>query len=167
MLTPHDQSPGKLPPRQKSLPLLALGLVLALALGGCAQDVPETLITFADARTHPARFIDTGEQGDSVGDILTFDQPLLDVKRQPFGNNSGTCIRTNVGHSFQCQWTLTLPNGTIQVNGREFDQGISTLAISGGTGKYAGISGEMESINNNDGTFTQTLRYRLTPPVRR
>lgn len=160
---PHDQPPRKLNPDRKRLQLVILALVLA----GCAQDKPETLITIADARNSPAHFIDIGEDGDSVGDILTFDQPLLDINRQPIGNNSGTCIRTDVGHSFQCQWTLTLADGTIQVNGREFDQGASTLAISGGTGKYAGITGEMESINNNDGMFTQTLRYRLTPPARK
>jgi hypothetical protein len=80
---------------------------------------------------------------------------------QEIGNNSGTCIRTRVGHSFQCQWTLTLENGSIQVAGREFDLGTSTLSIIGGTGKYSGISGEMESTNNNDGTFTQILHYSI------
>jgi hypothetical protein len=35
------------------------------------------------------------------------------------------------------------------------------IGITGGTGSYAGISGEMTSVNNNDGSFTQTLRYRL------
>ncbi|MEE8342173.1 MAG: hypothetical protein V3R51_00085, partial [Gammaproteobacteria bacterium] len=60
---------------------------------------------------------------------------------------------------FQCQWTLTFENGSIQVAGREFDQGTSAISIVGGTGKYSGITGEMESTNNNDGTFTQTLRY--------
>ena len=135
--------------------------VIALLTAACTQNVTQTLITIADARTSPAEFIDAGEPGDSVGDLLTFDQPLLDEDMQEIGNNSGTCIRTRAAHSFQCQWTLTLANGTIQVAGREFDQGTSTLGITGGTGKYSGISGEMESINNNDGTFTQILRYRL------
>ena len=75
------------------------------------------------------------------------------------GNNSGTCIRTRVGHSLQCQWTLTFENGSIQVAGREFDQGTSVISITGGSGSYAGITGEMTSVNNNDGTFTQSLRY--------
>ena len=118
-----------------------------------------TFVTIADARVNTAQYIDTGEPGDSVGDILTFDQPLLDEDMKKIGNNSGTCVRTRIGHSFQCQWTLTLENGTIQVSGRELDQGTSTLSIVGGTGKYSGISGEMESTNNNDGTFTQTLHY--------
>ena len=130
-----------------------------LVLVACSQETPQTLVTIADARVNTAETIDTGEPGDSVGDILTFDQPLLDKDMKEIGNNSGTCVRTRVGKSFQCHWTLTLENGTIQVSGRELDQGTSTLSIVGGTGKYSGISGEMESTNNNDGTFTQTLNY--------
>ena len=130
-----------------------------LGITSCAQDVPQTLVTIADARVHSANVIDVGEPGDSVGDILTFDQPLLNEQGEQIGNNSGTCIRTRVAHSFQCQWTLTLENGSIQVAGREFDKGTSAIAIVGGTGHYAGITGQMESVNNGDGTFTQTLHY--------
>lgn len=130
------------------------------ALTACAQQATQRLVTIADARQKPAVVTDTGEPGDSVGDILTFDQPLLDEDMNIIGNNSGTCIRTRVAHSFQCEWTLNFHNGSIQVGGREFDQGKSTLSIIGGTGDYAGISGEMDSNNNKDGTFTQTLRYR-------
>jgi len=131
------------------------------SLLACSQQAPQTLITIADAREHPAQFIDTGKPGDSVGDILVFDQPLLNANKNPIGNNSGFCIRTRVAHSFQCQWTLTFGNGSIQVAGREFDQGRSNISIVGGTGEYAGIQGEMISSNNNDGTFTQELSYRM------
>ena len=48
-----------------------------LVMASCTQEVPQTLETIADARIHKAKFIDIGELGDSVGDILTFDQPLL------------------------------------------------------------------------------------------
>lgn len=127
----------------------------------CSQKAPQTLITIADARDKPVQYIDNGEPGDSVGDILTFDQPLLNEDMQEIGNNSGICIRTRVRHSFQCQWTLTFENGSIQIAGREFDQGTSTVSIVGGTGKYSGITGEMESTNNNNGTFTQKLYYSI------
>ncbi len=137
----------------------ALLTAMMLGLAACSQETPQTLVTIADARVNKAQHIDLGKPGDSVGDILTFDQPLLDENMKQVGNNSGKCIRTLVEHSFQCQWTLTFENGSIQVAGREFDQGTSTLSIVGGTGKYSGITGEMESTNNNDGTFTQTLRY--------
>ncbi len=132
-----------------------------LLLVACSPPSPLTLVTIADAREHKADYIDINQPGDSVGDILTFDQPLLDEAMNIIGNNSGICIRTRINHSFQCQWTLTFDNGTIQVAGREFDIGTSVISITGGTGQYSGISGEMESTNNNDGTFTQTLRYSL------
>jgi hypothetical protein len=145
-------------------PLLLTASVLGAA--SCSQENTQKLITIEDARIEPAKFIDTGKPGDSVGDILVFDQPLLDEQHKDIGNNSGSCIRTRVEHSFQCQWTLTLDNGSIQVAGREFDQGISAISIVGGTGSYSGISGDMKSVNNNDGTFTQTLRYRISTPPR-
>ena len=137
--------------------LLAACVLLPAA---CTRETPQTLVTIADARIDKAQFIDIGEPGDSAGDILVFDQPLLDEHQERIGTNSGSCIRTRAGHSFQCSWTLTLENGTIQVAGREFDQGASPISIVGGTGAYSGIRGEMESINNNNGTFTQTLRFR-------
>jgi len=138
-------------------------LIISALLGlvGCTQDRPQTWVTIADARVNKAMFIDIGKPGDSAGDTLTFDQPLLNEDMKEIGNNSGTCIRTRVGHSFQCQWTLTFKDGSIQVAGREHDQGTSTISIVGGTGAYSGISGEMESVNNNNGTFTQTLRYKI------
>lgn len=136
-------------------------LILAALLGltACTQEMPQTWVTIADARVNKATFVDIGSPGDSVGDILTFNQPLLNEDMKEIGTNSGSCVRTLIGHSFQCQWTLTLDNGSIQVAGREHDQGTSTISIIGGTGKYTGISGEMLSVNNNNGTFTQTLRY--------
>jgi cytochrome c553 len=122
----------------------------------------KTLITIADAKTSPAVGLDLGKPGDSIGDQWLFDQPLLDAQRKKIGNNAGVCIRTKVGNSSQCQWTLTLDKGTIQVAGREFDQGSSNIAIVGGTGAYQHIRGELVSFKNADGTYTQTLTYTLT-----
>jgi hypothetical protein len=139
-------------------------VLLTVAVGvvsACSREAPQTLVTIADARTSPARVIDNGEPGDSAGDILVFDQPLLDAQAKTIGNNSGLCLRTDTGHSFQCQWTLSFDDGGIQVAGREFDQGPSILSIVGGTGNYAGIIGEMESRKQDDDTFRQTLRYRM------
>jgi ABC-type amino acid transport substrate-binding protein len=137
----------------------SLSTAAVLALAACSLNTPKTLVTIADARVDAAQFLDLGRPGDSEGDIVIFDQPLLNETMAKIGNNSGTCIRTRAGHSFQCQWTLTLEDGSIQVAGREFDQGTSTVSIVGGTGRYSRIRGEMESVNNDNGTFTQTLRY--------
>lgn len=140
---------------------IALLSVIIPLLTACTQQAPKTRVTIADARLHPAQLIDNGVPGDSPGDILTFDQPLLDEAMNEIGNNSGACVRTRNQHSFQCQWTLSFESGSIQVAGRELDHGTSSISIVGGTGIYSGITGELESTNNNDGTFTQILRYRI------
>ena len=62
-------------------------------------------------------------------------------------------IAERVEHSFQCEWTLTLANGSIQVAGRAHDEGTSHIAVAGGTGQYAGITGVIASVYNG-GTFT-------------
>ena len=152
---PETAWPG-LPALEKTVLLLITAMAAA-----CSQTDRKTMITVADARVHKAQLVDIGEPGDSQGDLFVFDQPLLDTHGNNIGNNSGVCIRTRVGHSLQCQWTLTMGNGSIQVAGREFDQGTSDIAIAGGTGAYAGITGHMESVNNEDGTFTQTLHYQI------
>ncbi len=119
----------------------------------------KTLITYADANTSPAVYLDTGAKGDSMGDQWLFDQPLLNEHGENIGINSGFCIRTKVGHSSQCQWTLTLAKGTVSVAGREFDDGESAVSIIGGTGNYSGISGELITAKQANGTFKQTLLF--------
>jgi hypothetical protein len=137
-------------------------LVLTAAIvAACSPTDRHTMITVADARVHKAQMVDIGEIGDSPGDMFVFDQPLLDQDSNNIGTNSGVCVRTRVGHSLQCQWTLSLKSGNIQVAGREFDKGASDVVIVGGTDVYSGISGYMESVNNGDGTFTQTLYYQI------
>ncbi|WP_299490069.1 dirigent protein [uncultured Shewanella sp.] len=143
----------------KKINLICIGLLMSISCSTIAKE--KTLVTIADAKTAPAIYIDLPPKGDSLGDQYLFDQPLLNDKKQKIGTNSGFCVRTRLNHSLQCQWTLSLQNGTIQVQGREFDKGISPIAIVGGTGQYRYIAGEMESKNNGDGTFLQTLTYSL------
>ena len=116
-----------------------------------------TLVTIADGRSGIAQSVDLGEAGDSPGDIFVFDQPLLNSNREPIGNNSGFCIRTLPGKFSECQWTLTLANGTITVAGRESDTGTSMVPVIGGSGKYLLVRGVMATTPNPDKTYTQIL----------
>jgi len=87
---------------------------------------------------------DTGPAGDSAGDILTFANPIFDASNtNQVGTDNGSCIRTAVGVSWECSWTTSLPGGSIVVSGTFLDAGDSTLAVTGGTGKYRGASGQM------------------------
>ena len=88
---------------------------------------------------------DTGTAGDTVGDLLTFANPVFDAaNKNRIGTDQGYCIRTVAGKAWECFWTISLANGQITVEGPFFDKGESVLAITGGTGKFAGARGQMK-----------------------
>lgn len=120
-----------------------------------------TVVTIADARSGIAEKIDLGKPGDSPGDMFVFDQPLLDPNYQVIGTNSGFCVRTLAGKFSECQWTLTLPNGTITVAGREADNGTSMIPIIGGSGDYQSATGVLATTPNENRTYTQVLTLYL------
>jgi allene oxide cyclase len=89
--------------------------------------------------------IDTGPKGDSVGDLLTFANEIYDeTDKTVVGRDNGWCIRTEVGKSWECHWTLILDKGQITVSGPYYDAADSTLSITGGTGDYATAQGQMK-----------------------
>jgi hypothetical protein len=147
---------------RKSTLLAVLAVPAAAQLLGCSSahaDEPttQTLTTIADARSGIASPVDLGAPGDSPGDMFVFDQPLLNEARENIGSNSGYCVRTLPGQFSECQWTLTMADGTITVAGREAETGTSYVPIVGGTGAYLGVSGELATTPNGDRTFTQVL----------
>jgi allene oxide cyclase len=98
--------------------------------------------------------IDLGTKGDSVGDLLTFANPVFDQSnRVQVGTDQGFCVRAVVGKSWECNWTVTFKEGQITVEGPYHDSGESLFSIIGGTGKYIGARGQM------------TLRPRTEKPV--
>jgi hypothetical protein len=71
---------------------------------------------------------------DSVGDVLTFTNDVLDQKNaQKVGSDQGYCVRMVVGQSWECVWTTFLPRGQLTVEGPFYDTKDSVLAITGGT----------------------------------
>lgn len=86
--------------------------------------------------------VHTGGKDDSVGNLLTFANPVFDAaNKTQVGSDQGFCVRVAVGKSWECLWTVTLGSGQITVEGPFMDQGDSLLAITGGTGKYTGAKG--------------------------
>ena len=89
--------------------------------------------------------VDLGAKGDSVGDRLVFANGIFDsANKTQLGSDQGFCVRTIVGKSWECMWTLTLKAGQITVEGPFMDEGDSLFAVTGGTGKYAGAKGSMK-----------------------
>ncbi len=95
-----------------------------------------------------------GGKGDSIGDLLVFANKVYDTaNKAQVGSDQGYCIRTVVGKSWECFWTLNLKAGQITVEGPFMDAGDSLLAVTGGTGKYAGAKGSMK-LHPRDATPT-------------
>jgi hypothetical protein len=90
---------------------------------------------------------------DSVGDVLTFTNEVFDkTDKTKVGSDQGYCIRMTVGQSWECNWTTFLPKGQLTVEGPFYDTQDSVLAITGGTGAYAGARGSMELTSRAGGT---------------
>ncbi|MGH8262981.1 MAG: dirigent protein [Steroidobacteraceae bacterium] len=105
---------------------------------------------------------DTGAPGDTAGDLLTFANPVFDAANaKQIGTDQGYCVRTEVGKSWECFWTITLADGQITVEGPFLDKGDSVLAITGGTGKYAGARGQMKLHARNDKGSEYDFVYEL------
>lgn len=123
--------------------IFAAMLLSAAAQAGTKAQAGTTLTVVEHAATDAVT--DTGAAGDTAGDLLTFANPVFDAtNKHQIGTDQGYCIRTEVGKSWECFWTLTLADGQLTVEGPFFDKGDSVLAITGGTGKYAAARGQMK-----------------------
>lgn len=118
----------------------ALAVCLLLASPALAA---EQIHVVEHAKTDATAHI--GKAADNRGDILTFANEVFDAAdKAKVGSDQGFCVRVVVGKAFECMWTLSLAGGQITVEGPFLDAGDSVLAVTGGTGKYAGAGGEMK-----------------------
>ncbi len=106
--------------------------------------------------------VDLGAKGDSVGDLLTFANPIYDAaNKTKLGSDQGYCVRVVVGKSWECLWTLMLAEGAITVEGPFYDTGDSVMAVTGGTGKYAGAKGAMKLHSRDAKSTAYDFIYEL------
>ena len=119
--------------------IFAFALLAAAASASAGEVISVVEHADTDAVT------DTGAKGDSAGDVLTFANPVFDkANKAQVGTDQGYCVRTVVGKAWECNWTMSLKDGQLTVEGPFLDAGDSVLAITGGTGKYAGARGQMK-----------------------
>lgn len=106
-----------------------------------ANPINLTLIERAETDTTT----DTGKAGDSVGDILTFANKVFDAKNEKqVGTDNGFCLRTVGGEAYECNWTAFLADGQITAEGPFYDAKDSILTVTGGTGAYDGMHGQLK-----------------------
>jgi Allene oxide cyclase len=120
-------------------PILSLGVFTSAT----AADEMEHLTLVERATSDMVT--DTGSKGDSVGDILTFANEIYDeADKTKVGSDNGWCVRTGVATAWECTFTVTLEDGQLSVEGPFYDGGDSVKSVTGGTGKYAKVRGEMK-----------------------
>jgi hypothetical protein len=106
--------------------------------------------------------VDLGPKGDSIGDLLVFANGVFDAAdKVQVGKDQGYCVRTVVGKSWECFWTLILKGGQITVEGPFMDEGDSLFAVTGGTGKYAGAKGSMKLHSRDAKSSSYDFVYDL------
>ncbi len=138
----------------------AASLAALYSGGGAYADDMQSMkfVEHADSDT----VTDTGDEDDSVGDILTFANPVYDeANKDQVGSDNGWCVRTVVGVAWECFWTLTLKDGQITVEGPYLDAGDSVLSVTGGTGTYTGAKGEMALHARNAEGSEYDFGYKL------
>jgi hypothetical protein len=101
--------------------------------------VVEHAITDTVQEFHPPKL--------SRGDVLGFHNPVYNAANtRRIATDNGYCIRTvPTGKTeWECTYTTLLPGGHITVEGPYYDNGTNTtLAITGGTGRYTAAQGSM------------------------
>ncbi len=148
--------------------LLAVAATLALLLGGLFTSVrggvpaaaQETLVLIEHVTDE--QVVDLSDEGDSVGDTLVFSNELYDDRNVNLvGRSEGSCVRTVVGVSWYCTFTNAMEHGSLVVTGPFYDEGQGGFAITGGTGEYAGASGQM-SLTAAEGSTAESPQWEFT-----
>ena len=142
-----------------------MGMTVAFAALGslaltAASSAGQTFTVVERASTDAVT--DTGDKGDTAGDILTFANEIFDeANTNSVGTDNGWCVRTVPGKAWECFWTANFKDGQITVEGPFLDAGDLVLAITGGTGAYAGARGEMKLHPRDDKGSEYDFSYSL------
>jgi hypothetical protein len=114
-----------------------------------------TLTTLVKSREREV--VDLGPQGVSHGDLRVTNAPLYNATgTKRIGRFDAFCVITDPAdesaekaHMAECTYTYTLPGGEISAQGVQAFPKLPELtpggvdAVTGGTGKYAGVRGEI------------------------
>ena len=117
--------------------------------------------------------VDNGPDGPSVGDRFVFSDKLtMWGSDKKVGTDGVDCVITDLvkddgevtDSTMQCVGTLSLKGGQVAVQGLvRWSEKVSRVAITGGTGVFAGASGVMEVASTKDDEVSKlTLRLHRT-----
>jgi hypothetical protein len=153
---------------RRVVPLLAVSAVAILVLAGglsmirlgTAPAAAQETLTLIEHVSNEV-LVDIGDEGDTAGDLLVFNNELYDdTDANLVGNSNGSCIRTAVGELWECTFTNTMEHGALVVTGPFHDSGRGTFAITGGTGDYSGATGQM-NLTAAEGSTADSPKWQF------
>jgi Allene oxide cyclase barrel like domain len=157
---------------RRSTWVVGLGVAAVVAGGAVSASAAPTAAPAAAAKGAVLRYdiafrpfdqnvVDIGTPGPGVGDLLVFQDRILDRGRQ-VGIQGGSCTITALlpGDHFQthCVGTIVLPGGQIAFQGLVTDAPEKRMAVVGGTGRFRAAAGELTVLENGDDTGSLTVR---------
>ena len=138
---------------------VVVGVTVAIASTDITRPTTVTVIEHPTTDT----VVDIGAPGDSTGDVLTFHNRVYDRTTHVVGRDQGECIRISpAAGTWECTWVTILRGGQITVEGQYRDTADTILAVTGGTGMYANVRGDMALKAINGGT-EYAFVFRLIP----
>ena len=156
----------------RPLAIIALAVGTAAALTGAAAAPPHTarpvhVLRYSVQFSAP-NLIDVPplqqQPGDfQPGDYVTFSDDLLDAHGNHVGTEAGSGMITRLDSTtVQVFYSMAieLAGGQIAAQGIASNAPDKHLVITGGTGTYLNIVGELQLIENGDGTGSLTLTMR-------
>ena len=131
---------------------LTIAAIAAVAVAaGASGSGGRQVISFTTKQVHQT-LLDHGEPGFGVDDIVVFSNDLYQRGRK-IGEDGGTCtvIRVTPGQAptMYCAGNNTLPGGQVSVAGFAAPGAPFELAITGGTGRYRGVHGQVVGHNTS------------------
>jgi allene oxide cyclase len=113
------------------------------------------------------RFVDNAPKAKhpydfSPGDIVIVSREVTDTAGKPAGSLRLVCIATTAAEQ-QCSGTEALATGTLEVAGISAHAPATTVAITGGTGTYAGARGTSVSRDRPGNSDVSDQTISLAP----
>ena len=148
------------------LSTVAVGIgVTAVTLTSAAAKPQDLTVTTTATAIND--IVDDGPAGPSPGDIYVCIEDVWNASNTKIGSAEGRCNLTDPTKAhFECAIVTDLPGGSITTEGILINQqgATSTGAITGGTGSYAGATGEGTLVLGGP-TGPHTVTFHFTGPA--
>jgi hypothetical protein len=139
-------------------------IALVVSMVSVASADTDSVVIHVVERAVTDTVVDTDGDGTlSTGDLLTFHNKVFDATNsEQVGRDQGQCVSIDPANGvWQCNYTVFLEDGHIDVQGPFLDSRGTTISVIGGTGAYRDASGIQRLSCSADGTCDFLFRLIL------